>query len=273
MVWADPFTKHHTIDVAGAETHVAELGDGQPIVMLHGNPDTHSVWASVAQRIGNARIIAPDLPGFGKSVAPAAMDLSLEAQGEHVRALLAALGLDRVHLVVHDIGGPYGLAFATLHPQRLQTLTIFNTVYAPDYKWHFWGRVWRRRVLGGIAQAIANRPLFVRELRRGSPNMPREYADHAYDEFHSRAKKHVLRYYRASPPEIWEGWDKRLLETTAHVPTQVIWGDKDPFIDAKFGDRFGGDVKHVEHGHWVMLEDPELAATSIDALVRRHPLS
>ena len=273
MTWPTPFTTHRTIKVGSTETHVAEFGEGEPVVLLHGNPDTHAVWASVASRLSGVRVIAPDLPGFGKSTAPDDFDLSLEAQGEHIRELLAALDLDRVHLVSHDVGGVYGLAFATLHPQRLQTLTIFNTVFAPDYRWHFWGRVWRTPVLGNLAQAIANRPLFVRELRRGSPNIPREYADHAYDEFHAGAKRMVLRYYRASPPSIWEGWDKRLLETTSQVPTQVIWGDKDPFIPARFGDRFGCEVRHVDQGHWVMLEDPDFAASAITALISRNPLS
>jgi pimeloyl-ACP methyl ester carboxylesterase len=274
MAWADPFTKHSTVKVGKTEAHVAELGTGQPVVMLHGNPDTHACWASTASRLSGVRVIAPDLPGFGKTAAPDDFTFTLEEQGEWVRELVAALGLDRLHLVVHDVGGIYGLAFATLHPQRLQTLTILNTSFFPDLKWHFWARVWRTRGLGGFAQLIANRPLFVRELRRGSPNMPREYADHAYDQFHAHAKKTVLKWYRAHDPEVWTGWDARMLEATAQVPTQVIWGDKDPFLVAPTADRFGArDVKHVEHGHWVMLEDPELTASSIDALVRRHPLS
>jgi len=131
--------------------------------------------------------------------------------------------------------------------------------------------MWRRRVIGNVVQAIANRPLFVRELRKGSPNMPREYADHAYDAFHASAKKMVLRYYRAADPEIWDGWDKRLLETTSTVPTQILWGDKDPFIQAHFADKLGGSVRHIEHGHWMMVEDPELVAGAINALVAARP--
>jgi pimeloyl-ACP methyl ester carboxylesterase len=274
MTWASPFTKYTTVKVGNIDTHVAELGDGQPVVMLHGNPDTHTAWNTTAGKLEGVRVIAPDLPGFGKTHAPDDFDFSLESEAEWVRGLLAGLGLDRVHLVVHDVGGVYGLAFAVQHPQRLQSLTVFNTIFFPDYRWHFWARVWRTRGIGGFAQMIANRPLFVREVRRGSPAMPIEYANHAYADFHAHAKDCVLRWYRAHDPEVWTGWEARLLETTAQVPTQVLWGDKDPFIQSKYADRFGArDVKHVDHGHWLMLEDPELAASSIDALVRRHPLS
>lgn len=269
MSWTSSFTKRRTITVGRVETLVAEIGEGPPVLLLHGNPDTHTVWSDVAQSLTGVRVIAPDLPGFGASKAPADFDVSLEGQAEFVRGLVSALGLDQFHLVVHDIGGVYGLAFATLHPQRLLSLTIFNTIFFPDYRWHFWARVWRTRGLGESAMAIANRPLFVRELLRGSPDMPRDYADHAYDEFHRDAKRMALRWYRAMHPTVWQGWDTRLVEAIRDVPTQVVWGDKDPFIQSSFAERLGGSVRHVAHGHWVMVENPQLAADAINAIVAR----
>jgi pimeloyl-ACP methyl ester carboxylesterase len=266
MAWPDPFTRKHTVQVGAVEMFVAELGEGVPIVMLHGNPDTHSVWATVASQLTGLRVIAPDLPGFGQSRAPDDMDLSVEAQGELVRGFVSALELDRFHLVVHDIGGPYGLAFATLHPQRLLSLTVLNTLFFPDYKWHFWARMWRRRGIGEAAMAIANRPLFVRELKRGSPGMPREYAELAYHEFTSDAKRMVLRWYRAMDPSVFTGWDTRLVAAVSTLPTQVLWGDADPFIPSRFAERLGGTVTHTKDGHWLMVENPDFVAAKINAL-------
>ena len=271
MTWPDPFTEHRTANVGTIEAHVAEAGSGPPVLLLHGNPDTHSVWAPVVDKLAPAhRCIAPDLPGFGRTPPPADFNFSLDSQGAFVHGLVEALGLDRVHLVVHDIGGPFGLSFAAAHPQRLYSLTIFNTTFSPEYRWHFWARVWRTRVLGEISTAIANRPLFVRELRRGSPAMPRDYADHAYDEFHRDAKRTVLRWYRAADPENYQGWDARLNEATANVPKQVLWGDRDPFIPARFADRFGvAPQRFADYGHWVMVEAPDAAAAAIADLVAR----
>ena len=79
----------------------------------------------------------------------------------------------------------------------------------------------------------------------------------------------VLRWYRAMDPEVLQGWDTKLIEATRDVPTQVVWGDRDPFIQSTFADRLGGDVRHVEHGHHVMVENPKLAADAINALVSR----
>jgi pimeloyl-ACP methyl ester carboxylesterase len=265
------FTSHREVEVRGVATHVAEAGAGPDILLLHGNPDTHTVWSPVAERLAPGhRCVAPDLPGFGKSIAPADFDCSLENQGAWVAALADALGLARFHLVVHDVGGPYGLAFASKHADRLRSLTIFNTNFFPDYRWHFWARVWRTRVLGEMAMAIANRPLFVREMKRGSPHMSKAYASSAYDEFTKSTKKMVLRWYRAMNPEVHAGWDTALVAATASTPKQVIWGDRDPFLPKTTADRFGtSNVQHLaDFGHWVMIENPDVAATSIANLVR-----
>jgi pimeloyl-ACP methyl ester carboxylesterase len=265
------FTAHRDVEVLGVHTHVAEAGTGPDVVFLHGNPDTHLVWAPVAERLAPAHhCIAPDLPGFGKSRAPADFDCSLENQAAWVAALVDALGLTRFHLVVHDVGGPYGLAFASKHADRLHSLTIFNTNFFPDYRWHFWARVWRTRVLGELAMGIANRPLFVREMKRGSPHMPKAYASAAYDDFTKSTKKMVLRWYRAMDPEVHAGWDTALLAATATTPKQVLWGDCDPFIPKATAERYGTpNVQHfAEYGHWLMLESPDAAANAIANLVR-----
>jgi pimeloyl-ACP methyl ester carboxylesterase len=261
------------VRVGEVDTFVTETGDGPPIVLLHGNPDTHAVWSGVVAQLGEGhRCITPDLPGFGRSRAPADFDCSLENQAAFVGGLLGALALDRVHLVVHDVGGTYGLAFAAQHAARLRTLTIFNCNFFPDYRWHFWARVWRRRGFGEAAMAIANRPLFVREMRRGSPKMTTEYARQAYAEFTRDTKRMVLRWYRAMDSSALAGWDTRLLEATAHTPKQVLWGDRDPFIPAATADRFGGEVhRFADCGHWVMIEEPARAAARIAALVAKHP--
>jgi pimeloyl-ACP methyl ester carboxylesterase len=264
------FTSHDEIEVAGVVTSVATAGTGPDVVFLHGNPDTHRVWEPVVGRlVSDNHCVAPDLPGFGASKAPGDFDCSLANQSAWVAGVLDALGLTRVHLVVHDVGGTYGLAFASEHADRLHSLTIFNANFFPDYRWHFWARVWRTRVLGELAMAIANRPLFVRELRRGSPNMTAEYANQAYGEFGRDAKRMVLRWYRAMDPGVLDGWDERLLAATARTPKQVLWGDEDPFIPSSTADRFGApSVRHFpDYGHWPMIEDPETSAASIAELV------
>jgi pimeloyl-ACP methyl ester carboxylesterase len=269
---SDAFTSSTTVDADGRAVHVAEAGKGTPIVLLHGNPDTHSVWAPVVSGLADRfRCIAPDLPGYGESDAPRDDQLSLEGQARWVLGVVDALKLDRFHLVVHDVGGAHGLAFSTLHPQRLRSLTIMNTTFFPDYRWHFWARVWRTRIAGEAVMKLGGasfmRSVFRRELLRGSPKMTREYADHAFDAYTPRARATVLRWYRATNPAVYVGWDQRLLASIEKVPRQVIWGDHDPFIPAATADRFGGTVHRLSNcGHWAMIEDPSRVSTEIAAL-------
>ena len=261
------FEEHRTIELASGKLHVAETrSGGPPMVFLQGNPDSHDVWSAVVERLKDRnRCIAPDLPGYGKSAEQA--DVTLEAQAALVRGLLDALKLEKVHLIIHDVGGTYGLAFASLHPDRLSALTIFNTTFFPDYRWHFWGRVWRTPVLGEVAMALGNKSLFVNQVLGAAPKLPRAYAERAYESYGKGTRRQVLRFYRYLDPSRFAGWDQRLLKAIAKVPHQVIWGDRDPYLPAHTADRFGGEVVHLpENSHWVMAEDPELAARQIRKL-------
>ena len=266
----DSFQKERTVDVGGIETFLGETGSGPPVVFLHGNPDSHTVWSAVASRLSaRYRCIAPDLPGFGKTPLPASFSYSLAEQAGWVNGLFDALGLERAHLVIHDVGGVFGCAFAADHAKRLLSLTVGNTLFFADYKWHFWARVWRTRGLGELSWTLLNRPLFRRELRRGSPHISREYADHAYVGFTKSVHRAVLRWYRAMDPSVFADWEKRYVDAIASVPHGVIWGDRDPFIPAQFAERFTGEVHHLEDlGHWWMVEDPEAGAKAIEGILR-----
>lgn len=267
------FTRDKTIDVGPTQTYIAEAGDGPPILLLHGNPDTHLVWSDVVSSLSAShRCIAPDLPGFGQSRAPADFDCSLENMSRHVAGVLDGLNLSRAHMVAHDVGSTYGLAFATTHPERLLSLTILNGNFFPDYQWHFWARLWRRRGVGELVMAVANRRLFVSEMRKGSPGVTREYAERAYADYGRDTRRMVLRWYRAMGPEVLRGWDERFLRDCAGVPKQVLWGDLDPYVPASTADRYGVEARHYpDCGHWLMLDRPDEVATHIANHVDAHP--
>jgi pimeloyl-ACP methyl ester carboxylesterase len=268
------FERARVVKVGTVDAHIAESGAGPPILMLHGNPDSHHVWLECARRLApRYRCIAPDLPGFGESHAPRDFDCSLDNQAAYVAGILDVLELPSVHLCVHDIGGPYGLSFAAKHPERVRTLTIFNTSYFPDFKWHFWGRVWRTPVLGELSMVIAWRGLFVKGMRKSQPLLPVEYANHAWDAFDREARRMVLRWYRyMTYSRRLPGWDEKLLAATRTTPKQVIWGTKDPFIVGTTADRYEAPVHRLDDcGHWVMAERPDEAARLIEALVATAP--
>jgi pimeloyl-ACP methyl ester carboxylesterase len=126
------------VRVLGLDTWVVRAGPrgGTPIVFLHGVPTSAYVYREVVRAMYEEfDCIAFDWPGFGNSEKPRGLDLSHHARAEHLRALLDKLGLQRVHIVAHDVGGPAGMLFAVESPERVESLVLLNTtVYKRDYR-------------------------------------------------------------------------------------------------------------------------------------------
>lgn len=252
-----PFATH-SLTVRNCKIKVMEQGLGVPTLLLHGNPDSSDIWCDIMNGLSPLmRTLAPDLPGFGASTVVADFDFSLEGLAGFVDDLVNALGITQpLNLVVHDMGGPYGLAWAVENPHKLRSLVIMNTVFSPDYRWHSMARVWRTPVLGELLQLLTNRWSFARELRHGSRALTEAQIQQCYDRITPAMKQMVLRLYRAMDPKDFAGWDDRLRAIAAALPSLVLWGDHDPYVDKSFAERFG--AQHVEHfsdcGHWVPAE-------------------
>ena len=129
---------------------------GSVVVLIHGNGDEADSWRHVLPALAEQhRVIAPDLPGFGLSTATEDFDYSLEGMAAFVDRFVTELGItEPLNLVVHDIGGPFGLAWVVKHPEKVRSVVVMNTVFHADYRWHLFGRLWRTPVIGEIVQAL-----------------------------------------------------------------------------------------------------------------------
>ena len=115
-----------------------------------------------------------------------------------------------------------------------------------------------------------NSLLFAREIRRGSRNLTPAQIRETYARITPRSKRMVLQWYRAMDPEKLHGWDDRLAVLAKKVPTIVVWGDHDPYIDRSFAERIGAEqVYHLDCGHWVQAEAPDDVAAQIRAVLAR----
>lgn len=120
--------------VGRVETFVREEGQGDPVVCLHGVPVSSYLWRKVLCVLASRglRGIAFDLPGLGLADRPTDFDYSWTGLGGFACAAIDALGLERFHLVVHDVGGPVGFEVCAAMPDRIQSLTILNTIMNVD---------------------------------------------------------------------------------------------------------------------------------------------
>ena len=260
-----------TLTVENIPIHLVDQGNGPPTLLLHGIFDSADTWAGVTERLrGSYRVLAPDLPGFGRSGAPADFDVSLPHLAQFIDNLVTTIGIaEPINLVSYDIGATYGLAWAVTHPAKVRSLTIMNSNFFSDYEWHPWAKLWRIRLLGDLVMASVNEAMFARQLTKTAPHISPEQARAAARLVTPAAKRMALRHYRALDSANFRGWEDRLLELTARVPTLVAWGDKDPFVSPPWAERFGAQEVHhfPEHNHWLPLEAPEELSRLLSAFL------
>src|SRR6478609_553366 len=121
--------RHQALRVNGASLHIAELGTGTPLLLLHGWPEFWLTWEPVMARLASRHtLIAPDLRGFGDSDKPTG-PFGPPDQAADMVALLDALGIARAGIVGHDVGGAVIQALARAHPERCAGLFLFDFVY------------------------------------------------------------------------------------------------------------------------------------------------
>jgi 2-hydroxy-6-oxonona-2,4-dienedioate hydrolase len=113
--------------VAGMGIRYATAGTGFPVVLLHGNEESHLDWSWIIPRLAdNYRVYAPDLPGSGDSDKPIA-DYSGKFFARFLKGFLDELGLERVVLVGNSLGGLTALLLALEHPERVQALVLVDS--------------------------------------------------------------------------------------------------------------------------------------------------
>jgi haloalkane dehalogenase len=123
-----------------------DVGEGAPVVMLHGEPAWSFIWRKMIPPVRDAgyRCIVPDHAGFGRSDKPTDPAWqSLERHVELTGSLLEELDLRDVTLLLHDWGGPIGLTLALAHPNRVARIVILDTAIDPREAWmnEAWVRV------------------------------------------------------------------------------------------------------------------------------------
>lgn len=110
--------------------------NGKAVLLLHGKNFSGAYWQRTIELLTSLgyRAIVPDQIGFGKSSKPAAYQFSFQALAESTRALLDALGISRVSVVGHSMGGMLATRFALLYPERVEKLALVAPLGLEDWK-------------------------------------------------------------------------------------------------------------------------------------------
>lgn len=118
------------LDRDGLRYHYVDEGEGDPVLMVHGNPTWSFYWRDLIKALrGSHRTIAPDHIGCGRSDKPSDEDYvyTMESRVDDLEQLVERLGLRNITLVVHDWGGAIGMAWAVRHPELVARIVVLNT--------------------------------------------------------------------------------------------------------------------------------------------------
>jgi len=257
-----------SIVASGVNVFVRDDGAGQPVLFVHGNPDSADIWDDVIAELKNQyRCIAIDLPGFARSEAPDDFDYSLEGMARFMDALVNALGLSGpIDLVAHDFGGAFAMAWAITHPTTVRRIVVINhSAFVMGFRWHWRANLWRTPFLGELAMLMTTWPLFRSSMKAGSKKLTDEQIHTAFQRLSPRWKRTVLRLYRGATIAEREKWAPRMHELTSQKPTLVLWGEHDPFIPASTADKFNATkvIRFRDTGHWVPAEVPERVSAEL----------
>jgi pimeloyl-ACP methyl ester carboxylesterase len=174
--WSPPLPEargfdHFVVETPGLHTHVAAIGEGEPVVLLHGFPQHWWQWRAIAPVIAarGYRAICPDLRGAGWTVADDPR-VERETRLRDLLALFDVLDIERAHLVSHDMGVLTAFHLTYDHPERVRTavqLAVppafmkFSPKVAPGFR-HLPGFIWHRpgaSLRGTFSEAYVARPM------------------------------------------------------------------------------------------------------------------
>lgn len=263
------------LSACGISTRVLQGGVNlhatEAVVFVHGNPGSAEDWSDLMCRLAPyGRVVAIDMPGFGKADKPANYPYSVEGGATFLGEALKQLGISRAHLVLHDFGGPWGLMWAGISPLSVGSLTLINTGVLLGYRWHAMARIWRTPILGELQQWLTNRMGFKWALRIGSPRgLPDAFLDRMYEDFDAGTRRAILKLYRATSEPGQRAEMLAELLRPHGWPTLVVWGVADPYLPVKMAEQQKNvftQAKVVmlpDSGHFPFADNPEGVAQAV----------
>ncbi|MEO6397944.1 MAG: alpha/beta fold hydrolase [Tepidiformaceae bacterium] len=273
----------------GFSFHCLEAGpaDGEPVILLHGFPESSRMWAPLMPVLADAgyHVLAPDQRGYSPGARPEGIENYRYANlASDVTALADALGFERFHLVGHDWGAGAGWAVVARSPERLASYTALSVPHVAAF-----GRAIRededqaKRSTyitffqePGVAEAALSANNFEGLKNVWSASSEDEKAQYLALFSQPGALTGALNWYRGS-----RGIDPQDAEVQfgdVTTPTLLIWGNADQAIGRKGVEDAAvymkGPYKFVEldAGHWLIQEKPTEVIAEITAHLAANPL-
>jgi len=269
------------VEVDGLKIFYREEGTGgrTPLILTHGIPRSSFLYRRMLPLLGQQRrVIAWDLYGFGLSDKPTeAWRYRFPRFEEFLGRFIDELGIEKAHLVCHDVGGPFTIGYAVRHPERTRTLTILNTtVFLKGF-----------RIPGPVLASILT-PMFIHRRLISDDFFGRWILGYMQSKAHKDPLSlsgaegaawqelitreggrltliRTLKAYRVVWPYL-----RRIQKALPSFrrPTLILWGKRDPFCPAPLACKFmrllpNAKLDMLDAGHFLQEDEPAAAAKII----------
>ena len=282
-----PFTSN-TLNLDSYKYHYLDEGQGDPLVMVHGNPTWSFYYRNLIIELKKSyRCVVPDHMGMGKSDKPQNYPYTLSQHIDNLESLVDKLGLKNITLVVHDWGGAIGMGFAVRQPQKVKRLVLFNTAAFLSERIPIRLRLCRVPGLGALAirgfnafalaaitMACKNKDRMTEQVRAG-------YLE-PYNNFSNRIAN--LRFVQDIPMtsdapsySVIKNIEDNL-DQFASLPVMIAWGAKDFVFNKEFLKKWqqifpDAEVHWVpDAGHYVVEDAHERIIPWMQEFLQRNPI-
>ncbi len=261
-----------TYESAGGEVAYEILGDGSPVVLIHGTPSWSYLWRNVAGDLaGQHTVHVCDLLGYGTSEKRAHQDVSIAAQTKVLAGLLDLWGLEQPCVAGHDFGGAIALRLLLLEERRFRRLALCDPVAIAPWITPFSRHVQAHLEAFQTVPGHIHRQMIATHIRTA---IAREMTDDQLEPYlrpwlgaagqaayYRQVAQFDERYTREIEPRYGE----------IQTPTLVLWGAQDGWLDPQFGQRLTQAIPGARlslipgAGHFVPEDQPDVVAAELAA--------
>ena len=260
-----------TSSIGNGTIQYLRVGKGTPILLLHGLFAQKEQWSALACYLSSAGylVVAPDLPGYGKSMPFATVDYKLENQVAILRQFTNALNMQKFDIAGSSMGGAIASMYARIYPSQVRSLAFIGAPLGVG--------AWSTQVKSALYQGInpfipisAEQLNLEMQLLFYKPPVLSEVIQQSLISDYQKQNRHYQ--------QIWDIVNLYMYEIEKNppspLPTLIMWGKEDGIFEVKDVRRLQQKYPKNRHfiiegaGHLLMLEKPEVAANTYKEFLR-----